>query len=257
MMMIERRLKIFWLMLVVLMALENFASAAAIPTAPTDDIYVADYASMIESAAKNKMLKIGGELDDRHRAQIVAVTIETLDGESIEAYANRLFNNWGIGDLFKDNGVLLLIAKNDRQFRIEVGYGLESTITNDFAASVLDGMKDQFRAENYSTAILSAYAQLARKIYEHYGEEPPESLNTLDETPAEDITWGEVALAVGCITAFVCSIALTVRAVYRRLKTSADMPDDPLYDRFRDGNKNYDDHYGGGSSGGGGASGGW
>lgn len=240
-------------------ALTGIASAAAIPSAPTNDIYVADYASMIESADKNKMLQIGGALDKKYRAQIVVVTIDTLDGETVEDYANRLFNTWGIGDLFKNNGVLLLIAKNDRQFRIEVGQGLESSITNDYAASVLDGMKDQFRAENYSTAILNAYGQLARKIYEHYNETPPESLNTLDEPTAEDITWGETAFGIFCIGAFVCSIALTVRGVIKRLKSSFETPNDPLRtyrDRWNERN-NDDDHYGGGSSGGCGASGGW
>lgn len=255
--MIERRMIIF---LLALMALTNTALAATLPPKPTDDIYVADYASMVEDADKNKMLSIGRELNDKHRAQIVVVTIDTLDGETIEAYANRLFNNWGIGDLFKDNGVLLLIAKNDRQFRIEVGYGLESSITNDYAASVLDGMKDQFRAENYSTAILNAYGQLARKIYEHYNETPPENLNSI-AAPEEELTWGETALGILCIGAFVGSIALTVRAVIKRLKSSFETPDDPVrtdLDRLRDRNNNDDEeHYGGGSSGGGGASGGW
>ena len=62
-----------------------------------------------------------------------------------------------------NNGVLLLIAKDDRAFRIEVGYGLEGAITDDYAGSVLDAMTPAFRNENYSAAILRAYGALAPK----------------------------------------------------------------------------------------------
>ena len=120
-------------MAIFILAISNFVLAAEIPTAPTKNIYVADYAAMIDDATKNQILAIGGELDKKYKAQIVVVTLDNLGGSSIEEYANELFNSWGIGDKDLNNGVLILIAKNERRFRIEVGYGLEGAITDGYA----------------------------------------------------------------------------------------------------------------------------
>ena len=72
--------------------------------------------------------------------------------------------------------MLLLIAKEDRKFRVEVGYGLEGAITDGYAGEVLDGMTPRFRAGDYSPGILEAYRKLAQKIYGEYGEVPPPGL---------------------------------------------------------------------------------
>lgn len=61
-------------------------------------------------------------------------TIETLNGQDIETKANDLFRELGLGDSEKNNGLLLLIALNDRKFRLEVGYGLEGTIPDGISA---------------------------------------------------------------------------------------------------------------------------
>ena len=93
------------------------------------------------------------------------MTIDSLEGRSIEAYANELFRTWGIGDKEKNNGLLLLISKNDHKFCIEVGYCLEGAITDGYAGTVLDRMKSSFRDEKYSAGIISAYGKLTQKVY--------------------------------------------------------------------------------------------
>ena len=70
--------------------------------------------------------------------QVVVATIDTTDGESIESYANRLFRHWGLGQAEENNGVLLLVAVDDRKMRIEVGYGLEGTLTDVLAKLIID-----------------------------------------------------------------------------------------------------------------------
>ena len=117
---------------------------------------------------REKILAMGRDLDRATKAQVVVVTMTSLGSDSIENYANRLFRKWGIGDRTKNNGVLLLIAKEDRKFRIEVGYGLEGAITDGYAGSVLDGMKSDFRSGKYSPAIVAAYGKLTQK-----GAPPP------------------------------------------------------------------------------------
>jgi len=68
---------------------------------------------------------------------IVVASVTSLDGETIEDYANELFNEWGIGDADTDRGELLLLAPNDHQARIEVGCGLEGTVTNGIAEQIM------------------------------------------------------------------------------------------------------------------------
>ena len=60
----------------------------------------------------------------------MVVTVNSLDGDAIEDYANKLFRQYGIGDSKKNNGVLILLSIQDRKCRIEVGYGLEGTLTD-------------------------------------------------------------------------------------------------------------------------------
>ena len=147
---------------------------------------------MVSAEDAAQISKIGAELRSKTKAEIVVVTVPTLGDTDIESYANELFRSWGIGDARLNNGVLLLIAKNDRAFRIEVGYGLEGAITDGYAGSVLDAMKGEFRKENYSPAILQAYITLAQKAAAEYGV-GLESLGAALGIPAKPTHLGSVA----------------------------------------------------------------
>jgi uncharacterized protein len=68
---------------------------------------------------------------------VVVVSVESLDGQPIEEYATGLFNEWGIGDSKTDRGLLVLVAPNERKVRIEVGCGLEGTISDALASRVI------------------------------------------------------------------------------------------------------------------------
>ena len=159
---------------------------------PAQRTYVVDTAGMVSAEDAAQISKIGAELRSKTKAEIVVVTVPTLGDTDIESYANELFRSWGIGDARMNNGVLLLIAKNDRAFRIEVGYGLEGAITDGYAGSVLDAMKGEFRKENYSPAILQAYVTLAQKAAAEYGV-GLESLGGALGIPAKPTHLGSVA----------------------------------------------------------------
>ena len=199
-------------LIIFILAISNFVFAAKIPAAPTENIYVADYAAMIDDATKNQILAIGGELDKKYKAQIVVVTLDNLGGSSIEEYANELFNSWGIGDKDLNNGVLILIAKNERRFRIEVGYGLEGAITDGYAGEVLDGMTNYFRTGDYSTGILQAYSELTRKTYEEYGGEVPENLYI--EKPAEEESLLDMFLGFLIVVIFLAALYFFLKYVF-------------------------------------------
>ena len=159
---------------------------------PAQRAYIVDTAGMVSAEDAAQIAKIGAELRSKTKTEVVVVTVPTLGDTDIESYANELFRSWGIGDARLNNGVLLLIAKDDRAFRIEVGYGLEGAITDGYAGSVLDAMKGEFRKENYSPAILQAYITLAQKAAAEYGV-GLESLGAALGIPAKPMHLGSVA----------------------------------------------------------------
>ncbi len=88
--------------------------------------------------------------------QIAVLTIPSLEGEGIEEYAVAVFNSWKLGQKGKDNGILVVVAPNDRRMRIEVGYGLEGTLPDGLAGSIIRNiMTPQFKEGNYNVGIQS------------------------------------------------------------------------------------------------------
>ena len=95
---------------------------------PTNEFYINDYANILSNETEEYILNKSIQLNNADGTQIVVVTVPNLEGMTLESYANRLFNQFGIGDKEKNNGLLLLLALEERQFRVEVGYGLEGIL---------------------------------------------------------------------------------------------------------------------------------
>ncbi len=91
---------------------------------------VVDAANIIPPDAKAAITAKLEQLEAKSGIQFVVATVNSLDGDEIEPYANALFRDWKLGESKKNNGVLLLIAPKQRKVRIEVGYGLEGTLTD-------------------------------------------------------------------------------------------------------------------------------
>lgn len=87
--------------------------------------YVNDFAGVLDPSTIAQLNSICQQVDEKAHAQIAVVTIKSLDGSDIENYAVALFKQWGIGAKATDHGVLILLATQDRRYRVEVGYGLE------------------------------------------------------------------------------------------------------------------------------------
>src|SRR3989344_5277330 len=92
--------------------------------------FVNDFAQMMSAGARAQLEQKLVQLEKDSTNEISVVTINNLDGDTIENFAVKLFQEWGIGKTKNDNGILLLIAKDDRKMRIEVGYGLEGALTD-------------------------------------------------------------------------------------------------------------------------------
>ena len=118
---------------------------------------VVDNAGMIDPATEAALVQKLAAFEKKCSDQIVVATIDTLGGEAIEPYANRLFRAWGLGQAGEDNGILLLVAKSDRKMRIEVGYGLEGTLTDLHSKLIIENtMVPAFRAGDFSGGISRA-----------------------------------------------------------------------------------------------------
>jgi uncharacterized protein len=87
--------------------------------------YVNDFAHVLDSTTIGVLTNVAQQIDDKAQAQIAVVTVPNLGGSDIESYAVDMYKQWGVGNKKTDKGVLILLAVEDRKYRIEVGYGLE------------------------------------------------------------------------------------------------------------------------------------
>lgn len=126
--------------------------------------YVTDLAGVINPATRQKIELLATEVEQKTGAQIAVVTVNSLEGETREQYAADLYKHLGIGAKKKDNGVLILIAPKDRQYKIEVGYGLEPVINDARAGDVGRAMVPDLKKADYSAAALTGASELAQFI---------------------------------------------------------------------------------------------
>ena len=98
---------------------------------------VVDQAGVMNATSRANIDVKSKELEDKSGTQLVVATVKSLQGSDIETYANQLFRFWKLGEAKKNNGVLLLIAPAEHKVRIEVGYGLEGTLTDALSSVII------------------------------------------------------------------------------------------------------------------------
>ena len=98
--------------------------------------FVTDNANMIDSSYEVQISALAEQIEQKTTVEIAVVTVESLEGESREVYAVNLFNQAGIGKKDKGNGLLILVAKQEREYRFEIGYGLEGIIEDNMKVNI-------------------------------------------------------------------------------------------------------------------------
>jgi len=131
--------------------------------------YVTDLAGILRPETKTQLEAMCTELEQKTGAQLAIVTVKSLDGNQIQPYANELFQKLGVGKKKQDNGVMLLVAPNDRRYWTEVGYGLEPAINDARAGDAGRLMVPYFRQGDYSSGVAAAAGQLAKYIADEKG----------------------------------------------------------------------------------------
>ena len=151
-------------------------TATAAPTFPPLTGRVVDAAGVLSPAASQALSERLAEHERRTSNQVVVATVPSLQGYDIERYAVELFRAWGLGRRERNNGVLLLVAPNERAVRIEVGYGLEGTLTDAVSSDIIrNRILPRFRMGDFPGGISSGVDAILAAIdgtYKPVAEQP-------------------------------------------------------------------------------------
>jgi uncharacterized protein len=131
--------------------------------------YLSDFAGVVDPASRAQIERYCGVVERATGAQIALVTISSLEGEPIEDVANTIFRAWGVGQKGKNEGILVLLSVGDRRSRLEVGYGLEPSITDGMAGSILREMRPALRQQQYGEAMKAAAQTIGSRIAQAKG----------------------------------------------------------------------------------------
>jgi uncharacterized protein len=136
---------------------------------PNPPRLVTDQAGVLSASELQSLEQKLVALDDSSSNQIAVVLIKTLNDRPVEEYATKLFREWGIGNKKTNNGVLLLVAVDDRKIRIETGYGLEGAIPDITADEIIRNViRPEFKQQNYYKGLDNAVDALAKAAVGEY-----------------------------------------------------------------------------------------
>ncbi len=170
------RLKL--LLLVALLQLVSFSSLLAIPV-PALSGRVNDYASMISAPVRADIEAKLQQLEVAESTQIVILTVPSLQGDPVEDFSIRVAEAWKIGHKGSDNGVLLIVSRDDHKVRIEVGYGLEGKLTDLLAGRIInDEIVPAFKAGKFDEGFTTGVSSLIAAVHGEYKGVPQGKRNS-------------------------------------------------------------------------------
>jgi uncharacterized protein len=153
---------------IVLLALSPLLHGESVSQLRATD-YVNDFAHVLDQTTIAQLDDICQQIDQKAHAQIAVVTINSLDGSDIDSFAVDLFKKSGIGSKSTDHGVLILLAVQDRKYRIEVGYGLEPILPDGKVGGFGREAVPLLRQSNYSGAVVLMTSRVADVIAQDAG----------------------------------------------------------------------------------------
>ena len=172
-----------WLLvcLIVATAVLRPAWAQEIPV-PAFDRWVIDQTATLDSNTRSHLEDRLAALDAAKGAQLAVLIVPTTGQDSVESYARRVFDAWKLGRAGVDDGVLLLVAKDDRRLRIEVGYGLEGAVPDLLAGRIIrEQITPRFKEDDYAGGIVAGVDSLIALIEGEGLPPPPEGAAADDE----------------------------------------------------------------------------
>lgn len=224
---------------------------------------VVDQANIIQPDTRVAIEQKLTDLETKSGIQLVIATVNSLEGQDVEPYANELFRKWALGEKKKNNGVLLLVAPNERRVRIEVGYGLEGTLTDALSKVIIsNAMTPRFKAGNFSEGISRGVDDIITVLTTDASEWQQRPSLRLDyQQPVDTVNWILLAALFGFFILLIVSPTfrwLFFNIVLNVLASSGSSGGGYSGGSYSGGGGGGGGFSGGGgSSGGGGASGSW
>jgi len=210
-----------WLRALLCVAAASLLLSAAFAEAPMPEYVgrINDFANVIDQANRQRIAQVISDLEAQTTAEMAVVTVNSLQGEDIEGYANRLFNKWGIGKKGKDNGILLLVAVADHKLRIEVGYGLEGTIPDGLAGDIIrNTIVPYLKQGRFGDGIYAGALRVAQKVEGEEASAPAGGATTGQPAPpyvpAQRTGWPSAAIPGIMVGGFAFLFILVVIGIF-------------------------------------------
>jgi uncharacterized protein len=229
--------------------------AAVALTFPALTGRVVDQANVISADARRAIEPKLADLEAKSGIQLVVATVSSLEGQEIEPYANALFREWKLGEKAKNNGVLLLVAPNEHRVRIEVGYGLEGTLTDALGKVIItNAITPRFKTGDFSGGISRGVDDIITVLTTDSSEWEKRPALRVDNAPARDpVNWLIALIVIVVIVLLIVSPGF--RWVFFNIALNILLSSGSSSGSSGGGGGGFSG--GGGSSGGGGASGSW
>ncbi|MBZ4219178.1 MAG: TPM domain-containing protein [Chlorobium sp.] len=169
---LKYRLRVVLFVLIALLQFMPFSSLMAIDV-PALSGRVNDYGAMISAPVKAELETRLQQLEAAESTQIVILTIPSLKGEPVENFSIRVAEAWKIGHKGSDNGVLLIVSRDDHKVRIEVGYGLEGRLTDLLAGRIVgDEIAPDFKAGQFDAGFTKGVSSIIAAVHGEYKAKP-------------------------------------------------------------------------------------
>jgi uncharacterized protein len=217
---------------------------------------IVDQANIVPSETRSSIEAKLADLEAKSGIQLVVATVTSLEGQEIEPYANELFRSWKLGEKTNNNGVLLLVAPNEQRVRVEVGYGLEGTLTDALSKVIItNAIAPRFKTGDFSGGISRGIDDIITVLTTDASEwQKRPSLRLDNQQTPDSVSWLLIAALIALVTLLIVSPGFRwffLNVVLNILFNSGGSSSSGGYSSgggFSGG---------GGSSGGGGASGSW
>jgi uncharacterized protein len=181
------------------------------------NLRVHDFANLLSADQRAELESIARDVEQKTTAQIAVVTVNSLDGLTVENYAHELFEKWGIGKKNTNNGVLFLIAPQERRMKIEVGRGVERLLTDSLSGEICDKhVVPQFKQGDYPAGIIAGTHELASVLLADPAgaRGDPNSTPMLARTARRNALAATTALGIAAVVLLILSFVVAARRLY-------------------------------------------
>lgn len=229
-----------------IVAISFLLAGCASAAIPEHKGYVNDFAGMLSDKEEKALESQLVQYEKQTSNEVAVVTVSSLNGKSVEDYTMALAEKWQVGKQDKDNGVIILVAKEEKKIRIEVGYGLEPVLTDIATKQIIDNeMTPRFKKDDFSGGIEAAVKAVIATIAGTY-------------TPSNSAPGGSGGWPVWLIVIVVIAgLIVLILIIYAIASASEGGGGGGFWSSGSSGGGGGGGSFGGGSFGGGGASGGW